>query len=139
MRHFLRCSAYAFPSRPLAAEWQLRKVPWVASRSALKHSARTAFTAAKSEPCELARDAQYAMAEYGGTDTFFSSMGRSSHFTRGWGGSLAPDIVIAGLLAEPVPCDVVGVAQEAPRQTVRRATEWARIVCLAMWLTTRVT
>src|SRR6266699_978116 len=33
-----------------------------------------------------------------------------------------------------VPCDVVGVAQEAQRQTARNATEWARIVRLAMWL-----
>src|SRR6267143_5971102 len=60
-------------------------------------------------------------------------MGRSSHFTSGSGGSLAP--VLTGLLAEPVPCDVVNTAQEAPRQTARRATEWARIVCLDMWLT----
>ncbi len=34
----------------------------------------------------------------------------------------------------PVPCDVVGVAHEAQRQTARSATEWARIVRLAMWL-----
>src|SRR6266853_6915100 len=107
MRHFLRCSTYAFPPRPLAAKWQLRKVPWVASRSALKHSARSAFTADESEPCELARDAQYEMAEYGGADAFFISMGRSSHFTSG--------VAVTG----PVPCDVVGVAQEAQRQTAR--------------------
>src|SRR5258708_37768629 len=60
-------------------------------------------------------------------------MGRSSHFTSGSGGSLAP--VLTGLLAEPVSCDVVNTAQEAPRQTARSATEWARIVCLDMWLT----
>src|SRR5882762_6609527 len=52
-------------------------------------------------------------------------MGRSSHFTSGGGGSLVP-------LAEPVPCDVVGVTQEAPRQTARSAAEWTRIVFLAM-------
>src|SRR5882762_3195543 len=54
-------------------------------------------------------------------------MGRSSHFTSGSGGSLA--LVPTGVLAEPVPCDVVGVVQEAPRQTATIATEWARIVC----------
>src|SRR6266853_3862953 len=121
MRHFLRCSAYAFPCRPLAARWQRRKVPWVASRSALRHAARSAFTASASEPCELARTAQYEMAEYGGTDAFFNSIGRSSHFTRGGGGgSCALDV------AEPVPC---GVVQDAPMQTARNATEWARIAC----------
>src|SRR6266853_6037443 len=125
MRHLLRCSAYAFPCRLLAARWQTRKVPCVASRSALKHSARSAFTASASEPCELARNAQYEMAEYGGTDIFFSSMGRSSHFTSVSGGSCVPGIV---------PCDVVGVVQEAPRQTARNATEWARIACLAIRL-----
>src|SRR5258708_37062186 len=104
MRHFLRCSTYAFPCRLLAAKWQLRKVPWVASRSALKHCARSAFTAAGSEPCELARDAQYEMAESGGDDAFFSSMGRSSHFTSGSGGYLRP--MLKGLVTEPVPCDV---------------------------------
>src|SRR6267154_3511842 len=126
MRHFLRCSAYVFPCRALAAKWQARKVPWVASRSALRHSARSAFTAAESEPCELARDAQYEMAEYGGDDAFFSSMGRSSHFTSGSDGPM-------GLLAEPVPCEVVSAAQEAPRQTARSATERARIMCRAIW------
>src|SRR6266853_2515065 len=50
-------------------------------------------------------------------------MGRSSHFTSG--------VAVTG----PVPCDVVGVAQEAQRQTARSATEWARIVRLAIWLT----
>src|SRR6266705_4791992 len=115
MRHFLRRSRYAFPSRPLAAKWQARKVPWVARRSALKHTARSAFTAAESEPCELARDAQYAMAEYGGTDAFFRSMDRSSHFTRGCGGSVASD--------EPFSSDSVGVTQEATMQTARSATE----------------
>src|SRR6266853_6942454 len=49
-------------------------------------------------------------------------MGRSSHFTSG--------VVVTG----PGPCDVVGMAQEAQRQTARNATEWARIVRLAMWL-----
>src|SRR5712664_1715673 len=133
MRHFLRCSTYAFPCRPPAAKWQLRKVPWVASRSALKHSARSAFTAAESEPCELARDAQYEIAEYGGDDAFFSSIGRSSHFTSGTGGSLAP--VLTDVLAEPVPCDVVGTAQDAQRQAARSTTEWAGIECLDMWPT----
>src|SRR2546426_1862856 len=118
MRHFLRCSGYAFPCRLLAARWQTRKVPCVASRSALKHSARSVFTASGSEPCELARNAQYEMAEYGGTDIFFSSRGRSSHFTSVSGGS----------------CVVVGVVQ-APRQAARKATEWASIACLAMRLT----
>ena len=42
---------------------------------------------------------------------------------------MAPDIVL-----EPLPCDVVGAAHEAPRQTARSATEWARIVRLDMWL-----
>src|SRR5258706_4373630 len=59
-------------------------------------------------------------------------MGRSSHFTSGGGGSLA--LVPTGVLAGPVPCDVVGAEQEAPRQTATIATEWARIVCLDMWL-----
>src|SRR2546428_6250445 len=118
MRHFLRCSAYAFPCRLLAARWQTRKVPCVASRSALKHSARSAFTASASEPRELARNAQYEMAEYGGTDIFFSSRVRSSHFTSVSGGSSV----------------VVGVVHEAPRQAAREATEWARIAGLAMWL-----
>ena len=60
-------------------------------------------------------------------------MGRSSHFTSGSGGSLAlmPTGVLAG------PCDVVGAEQEAPRQTAAIATEWARIVCLDMWLASR--
>src|SRR5258708_608824 len=61
MRHFLRCSAYAFPCRPLAARWQRSKVPWVASRAALRHAARSAFTASAPEPCERARTAPYAM------------------------------------------------------------------------------
>src|SRR5712691_3335753 len=52
-------------------------------------------------------------------------MGRSSHFTRAGGGSLAAGIV---------PCGVVGVVQEAPRQTARSVNECARIVCLAIWL-----
>jgi len=60
-------------------------------------------------------------------------MGRSSHFTSGGGGSLA--LVPTGVLAGPVPCDVVGAVQEAPRQTATIATEWARIACLDMWLT----
>src|SRR5256885_724959 len=127
MRHFRRCSAYAFPCRPLAARWQTRKVPYVASRSALKHSARSAFTASASEPCELARTAQYEMAEYGGTDIFFSSRGRSSHFVsvsggfsrfagggenapgakgggkNGWGGGGWPGMGAGGAFCPPPP------------------------------------
>src|SRR6266436_3133950 len=57
-------------------------------------------------------------------------MGRSSHFTRAGGGSLAAGIV---------PCGVVGVVQEAPMQAARKATEWARIACLAMRTKTSAT
>src|SRR5689334_14781721 len=116
MRHFLRCSTYAFPPSPLAPKWQPRKAPGVASRSVLRHSARAAFTAAGSEPCEVARDAQYEMAEYGGTDAFFISTGRSSHFTRRGSGCLTP---------EPVPCGAMGAAHEATRQTASTAAERA--------------
>src|SRR5438105_12040067 len=45
-------------------------------------------------------------------------MGSSSHFTSVSGGS----------------CVVGGVVQEAPRQTARNATKWARIAGLGMWL-----
>jgi hypothetical protein len=45
---------------------------------------------------------------------------------------LAP--VLTDVLAEPVPCDVVGTAQDAQRQAARSTTEWAGIECLDMWL-----
>jgi len=95
----------------------------------LKHSARSAFTAA--DPNLVNRRATRSMKWPNRAATTPSSArwaDRPLHQRQ-------RRFLGARYRAGAGSSDVVGAEQEAPRQTATIATEWARIACLDMWLT----